>query len=57
MSFSEWFISCTDGQTMALLFYTTFIFVGLAQYIIFHAEVFKKDSCQLLANVCAGSTG
>ena len=30
---------------------------GLATYFRFSFRFFKKDSCQLLANVCARSTG
>ena len=30
---------------------------GLATYFCFSFHFFKKDSCQLLAKVCAGSTG
>ena len=30
---------------------------GLATYFRFSFRFFKKDSCQLLAKVCAGSTG
>ena len=36
MSFSEWIISRTCGQTMVQLFYTTYISVDPAYYKIFH---------------------
>ena len=39
MSFSEWIISHTDGQTMVQLFYTTLTSVDFAQFEIVCAKV------------------
>ena len=43
MSFSEWIILRTGGQSWYIYFYTTCISVDLAYHEIFHAKVGKGD--------------